>query len=59
MKIKENFLREQIDRCRLKANLDDIDWFNDYYSDMFSLDFDSLFSTVDSKFLAYCYWQNW
>jgi len=32
---------------RLKMNVDGINWFNDFYSDMFSLDFDCLFSTVD------------
>ena len=36
-----------VERCRLKTNMDEINWFNDFYSDMFSLDFDSLFSTVD------------
>ena len=24
---------DQIDRCRLKANLDEINWFNDFFSD--------------------------
>ena len=27
--------------------LDEISWFNDVYSDMFSLEFDNLFSTID------------
>ena len=43
----ENFLSEQIDRWRLKTNMDEINWCNDFYSDMFSFDFDRLFSTVD------------
>ena len=43
----ENFLSEQIDRWRLKTNMDEINWSNDFYSDMFSFDFDRLFSTVD------------
>ena len=30
-----------IHKCRLKTNMDKIDWFNDFYSDMFSLNFDS------------------
>ena len=51
----ENFLSEQIDRWRLKTNMDEINWSNDFYSDMFSFDFDRLFSTVDlKKFLAFC-----
>ena len=29
--------------------MDKINWFNDFYSDMFYLDFDSLFTTVDLK----------
>ena len=48
MKIKENFLSERVDGCRLKTNMGEINWSNDFNSDMFSLDFDSLFSTVDS-----------
>ena len=47
IKIKENFFREQIDRCRLKRNMDEIKWSYVFYSDMFSLDFDCLFSTND------------
>ena len=47
MKVKENFLREQIDRHRLKTKMDEIEWSNDFHSDTFSLDFDCLFSTVD------------
>ena len=27
--------------------MDEISWFNDVYSDMFSLEFDNLFSTID------------
>ena len=27
--------------------MDKISWFNDVYSDMFSLEFDNLFSTID------------
>ena len=44
----ENFC-EQVDRCRLKTNEDEINWFNDFYSDIFSLDFASLFSTIEWK----------
>ena len=29
--------------------MDEISWSNDFYSDMFSLDFETLFSTVDSE----------
>ena len=29
--------------------MDEINWFNDCYSDMFSVDFESLFPTVDLK----------
>ena len=29
--------------------MEEINWANDFYSDMFSLDFDCLFSTVDLK----------
>ena len=29
--------------------MDELNWFNDLYSDMVSLDFDSLFSTIDLK----------
>ena len=35
--------------CRLKANVDKINWFSDFYLEMFSLEFDCLFSTVDLK----------
>ena len=35
--------------ANLKTNMDEINWFNDFYSDMFSLYFDSIFSTVDLK----------
>ena len=28
--MKENFLSEQVDRCRLKANMDEINWSNDF-----------------------------
>ena len=34
--MKEIFLSEQIDRCRLKTNMDKIIWSNDFYSDKFS-----------------------
>ena len=37
---------EQVDRFRLKTNMDEINWSYDFYSDMFSLDFDRLFSVV-------------
>ena len=33
--------------------MDEINWFNDFYSDMFSLDFDGLFSTVDLQGFSY------
>ena len=33
--------------CQLKTNVDEINLFNDFYSDMFSLDFDSAFATVE------------
>ena len=50
IKIKENFLPDQIDRCRLKTNMDEINWSNDFYnSDLFFLDSDCLFSTIDLK----------
>ena len=49
MKIKENVLSEQVDLCILKTNLDEIKWFKDFYSDLFSLDFGSLFWTIDSE----------
>ena len=29
--------------------MDEINWSNDLYSDMFFIDFESLFSTADSK----------
>ena len=29
--IKENFLSEQVDRCRLKTNVDEINWFNESF----------------------------
>ena len=32
---------------RLKTKMDEINWSNDFCSDMFSLDFDCLFSTID------------
>ena len=35
--------------CRLKTNVDEIYSFIDFYSDMFYLEFDCLFSTVDLK----------
>ena len=38
-------------RCRLKTNMDEINWSNDFYSDMFSLDFDSLFLIIDLESL--------
>ena len=40
---------------KLNKNVDESNCFYDFYPDMFSLDFDSLFSTVDLKFLAFCY----
>ena len=52
LKIKENFLCEQIGTGRLKTNLDGINQLNDFYSDMFSFAFDCLFSTFDLK----CFW---
>ena len=47
-------------------------WSSDFYSDIFSLDFDSLFNTIDleslgskyvneyskTEILAFCYWHN-
>ena len=56
IKIKVNFLSEQVDRCRLKANMNEINWSSDFYSDMFSLDFDSLFSTVALVSLSHFVW---
>ena len=53
IKIMKNFLREHIDRCRLKTNMDEINWCNDFYLDMLSLDFDGLFLTVDLKSSSY------
>lgn len=47
MKTEENFLSQQIDRCTLETNMDEINRSNDFYSDMFFLDFDSDFSAVD------------
>ena len=47
MKTEENFLSQQIDRCTLETNMDEINRSNDFYSVMFFLDFDSDFSTVD------------
>ena len=47
MKTKQNFLTEQIDRYTLETNMDEINRSNDFYSDMFSLDLDSDFSTID------------
>ena len=47
MKTEENFLSQQIDRCTLETNMDEINRSNDSYSVMFFLDFDSDFSTVD------------
>ena len=47
IKIRENSLLEQIDRSRLKTNVDEINWSNDFHSDMFH--FDCLFLTVDLK----------
>ena len=35
----------------MKTNMDEINWSNDFYSDLFSLDFDSLFTTVDLESL--------
>ena len=37
--------------------MDEINWFNDFFSDMLSLDFDNLFSNDDffDEFLAFCY----
>ena len=32
---------------QIENNMNEINWSNDCYSDMFSLDFDALFSTVD------------
>ena len=29
--------------------MDEINWFHDFYLNMFSLDFDNIFSTVDLK----------
>ena len=46
IKMKENFLNEQVDRYRLKTNMDEINWSNDFHSDMFSLDFDRLFQLL-------------
>ena len=43
--MKENLLREQID----SKHMDEINRFNDLYSYMFSLDFDSPFWTVEIK----------
>ena len=34
---------------QLETNVDQITWFNGFYSNMFSLDFDSPFSTVELK----------
>ena len=51
IKIKENFLSEQVDRYRLKTTTGEINWSNDFYLDMLSLDFASLFSTVDFESL--------
>ena len=31
----DNFLSEQVDRCRQKTNMDEINWSNDFYSDVF------------------------
>ena len=30
-----------------RTKMDEISWFNDVYSDMFSLEFDNLFNTID------------
>ena len=52
--------------------MDEISCFNNIYSDMFSLEFDNLFSTIDfesfgskenettnnKEFHAFCYWYN-
>ena len=48
--MKYTFLPEEIVRCRFKTKMDElekIDWSNDFYSDIFSLHLDSLFSTVE------------
>ena len=37
----------KLSRFSLKTKMDEINYFNDFYSDMFSLNFDNLFSTVD------------
>jgi len=50
IKIKENFLHEPVNRCISKTNIDEVDWFNDYfYSDMFALDFDCFFQLLTQK----------
>ena len=48
----EFFLSEQIDRCKFKTNMDEINWSNHFYTDMFSCNFDRRFSTVDLKKLS-------
>ena len=53
MKTEENFLSQQIDRCTLETNMDEINRSNDFYSDMFFLDFDCVFSTVDFESFTY------
>ena len=44
---KSRKISEKVGRYRLKTNMDEINWSNDCYCHMLTLDFDSLFSTVD------------
>ena len=41
----------KLSRFSLKTKMDEINYFNDVYSDMFSLNFDNLFSTADLESL--------
>ena len=41
--MKENLFSEQVDRYRLKTNSDVFNQPNEFYLDIFSLNFDSLF----------------
>ena len=43
---QREFLSEQVDRCKLKKNINEINCSNDYYSDMFFLHLESLFSII-------------
>ena len=36
-------------QAQIENNTDEINWSNDFYSNMFSLDFDCPFSTIDSE----------